>query len=252
MICENCGKEHLGNYGSGRFCSKKCARTFSTKNVNHNETKIVNCNNCGKELEILKNSKNNVFCEECSNFIKSQKIKHKLTKKLSGRTFDTFNHCWFCGKINCDSIICKNKLVYKGLIVNKRRANMKRIVYVLGLSVIMSGAAFADGNAFTPLNFNDTAYTAPTTSFATQAANAISEAEAIGNGNIQNAIAQLENAQVDIRNDLLNCKTKFADVDAQYKLIKAERASLKKQVRTIERRIKDIDNAKEKIRKNML
>lgn len=112
MICENCGKEHLGNYGSGRFCSKKCARTFSTKNVNHNETKIVNCNNCGKELEILKNSKNNVFCEECSNFIKSQKIKHKLTKKLSGRTFDTFNHCWFCGKINCDSIICKNKLVY--------------------------------------------------------------------------------------------------------------------------------------------
>jgi septal ring factor EnvC (AmiA/AmiB activator) len=129
---------------------------------------------------------------------------------------------------------------------------MKRIVYVLGLSVIMSGVAFADGNAFTPLNFNDTAYTAPATSFATQAANAISEAEAIGNGNIQNAIAQLENAQVDIRNDLLNCKTKFADVDAQYKLIKAERASLKKQVKTIEKRIKDIDNAKEKIRKNML
>lgn len=23
-ICENCGKEHDGSYGSGRFCSKKC------------------------------------------------------------------------------------------------------------------------------------------------------------------------------------------------------------------------------------
>jgi len=31
MICENCGKEHGGSYGSGRFCSCKCARGFSTK-----------------------------------------------------------------------------------------------------------------------------------------------------------------------------------------------------------------------------
>ena len=84
---------------------------------------------------------------------------------------------------------------------------MKKIVYVLGLSLIFSSAAFADGNAFTPLNFNDTAYSNTTTSYASQAASAIAEAEAIGNGNIQNAITQLENAQVDIRNDLLNCKT---------------------------------------------
>ena len=128
---------------------------------------------------------------------------------------------------------------------------MKKIVYVLGLSLIFSGAAFADGNAFTPLNFNDTAY-GSSPSYGAQAVNALAEAEAIGNGNIQNAITQLENAQVDIRNDLLNCKTKFADVDAQYKLIKSERAALKKQVRTIENRIKEIDKAKERIRKNML
>jgi len=29
--CENCNQEHDGNYGSGRFCCKKCARSFSTK-----------------------------------------------------------------------------------------------------------------------------------------------------------------------------------------------------------------------------
>jgi 5-methylcytosine-specific restriction endonuclease McrA len=31
MICEFCQKEIDGSYGSGRFCSVKCARGFSTK-----------------------------------------------------------------------------------------------------------------------------------------------------------------------------------------------------------------------------
>lgn len=131
---------------------------------------------------------------------------------------------------------------------------MKRIVLTMGLLLAVSGAVMADGNAFTPLNFNDTQYGNPSTPAATKtsAPAATSSEEAIGNGNIQNAILQLDNAQVDIRNDLLNYKTKYADVDAQYKLIKTERKTLKKQVSSIEKRIKEIDKAKEKIRKNML
>jgi len=31
MKCQSCLKEHDGSYGSGRFCSAKCARGFSTK-----------------------------------------------------------------------------------------------------------------------------------------------------------------------------------------------------------------------------
>ena len=31
MQCELCGEGHYGNYGSGRFCSRTCARKFSTK-----------------------------------------------------------------------------------------------------------------------------------------------------------------------------------------------------------------------------
>ena len=54
------------------------------------------------------------------------------------------------------------------------------------------------------------------------------------------------------RNDLLNYKAKYADVDAQYKLIKNERTMLNKQVKSIERRIKNIDRAKDRIRKNPL
>ena len=130
---------------------------------------------------------------------------------------------------------------------------MKRIILTVGLLAFINGVAMADGNAFTPLDFNDTQYGTPSASApkAVPVASS-SEGEAVGNGNIQNAILQLDNAQVDIRNDLLNCKTKYADVDAQYKLIKNERKALKKQVSAIEKRIKEIDNAKEKIRKNML
>ena len=126
---------------------------------------------------------------------------------------------------------------------------MKRIVLTMAMFATMTGIAMADGNAFTPLNFNDTQYgnPAPTSTTAatstakkaaTQTASSV-EGDAVGNGNIQNAILQLDNAQVDIRNDLLNCKTKYVDVDAQYKLIKTERQALKKQVRTVEKRIKE-------------
>lgn len=31
MVCENCGIEHDGSYGSGRFCSKFCAHSFIAK-----------------------------------------------------------------------------------------------------------------------------------------------------------------------------------------------------------------------------
>lgn len=151
--------------------------------------------------------------------------------------------------------------------------------FALTLAVLLtvSGAAFADGNAFTPLNFDDTSYSTPISSpKAAAKSNPISNAVKmtpgknvapttapgmldsapgeipIGNDNIQNAILELDNAQVGIRNDLLNYRTKFADVDAQYKLIKNERKMLDKQVKSIEKRIKNIDKAKDKIRKNML
>jgi len=123
---------------------------------------------------------------------------------------------------------------------------MKKTLVALCI-LMFSGVAFADADtAFTPLDFNNTGSSSnvPVTT--------LSETEAVGNGNIQNAILQLDNAQVDIRTELQNYRAKYADVDAQYKLIKAERASLNKQVKAVEKRIKNIEKAKEKIRKNML
>lgn len=151
----------------------------------------------------------------------------------------------------------------------------KKLILTFAVFATVSNLAFADGNAFTPLNFDDTSYSAPKVVSPTASKaqpNAISKAISkvippqqdaanvnlapgeipIGNDNIQNAILELDNAQVGIRNDLLNYKAKYADVDAQYKLIKNEKTMLYRQVKSIERRIKNIDRAKERIRKNML
>ena len=154
---------------------------------------------------------------------------------------------------------------------------MKKI-YQLGLMLAVfmavSNVAFADGNAFTPLNFDDASASSATKTAPAAAktssnpiSNAFSKAMPaknapavstasgevpVGNENIQNAILQLDNAQVGIRGDLLNYKAKYADVDAQYKLIKNERTMLDKQVKSIERRIRQIDKTKEGLRKNMV
>ena len=134
---------------------------------------------------------------------------------------------------------------------------MKKVLLTAGL-LLCSGVAFAADDAFTPLNFDQApaissiATKATKTEDAVKSVNVPQAEEALGNGNIQNAILQLDNAQVDIINDLLNLKTKYADVDAQYKLIKSERSALKSQVKSVQKRIKAIDSAKEKIRKNMI
>jgi 5-methylcytosine-specific restriction endonuclease McrA len=50
MICENCGIDHDGSFGSGRFCSSKCARSFSTKNKRHEINKKVSASLTGRKL----------------------------------------------------------------------------------------------------------------------------------------------------------------------------------------------------------
>lgn len=126
---------------------------------------------------------------------------------------------------------------------------MKSITSGLVLSALAvtlgAGLAFADGSAFTPLNFDDTAYN-PGYSTTTPAV------ETAGNESMQSAIQKLDTAQIEVRNELLNYKTQFADIDAQYTSYKAQRKAMKAQIRSIERRIKQIDSAKEKIRKNMV
>ena len=131
---------------------------------------------------------------------------------------------------------------------------LRNTIFSTALFLACSCPTFADANAFTPLNFDDTAYGVKNTSTTSmpQPTSATQQIQQVGNENMQNAILQLDNAQVDVRNQLLDCKTKFAEIDAQYKTIKQERDAAYKQMKDIEKKIKEIDKTKEKIRKNMM
>lgn len=104
--CENCGNEHDGSYGSGRFCSSKCARSYSRKN-DKGGTKTVQCINCGKDIKVGKRSNpKQCKCDECR---KKPKYIPKEKRK----------YCKNCGKklektqrIYCNHI-CQQEYQYK-------------------------------------------------------------------------------------------------------------------------------------------
>lgn len=60
MICENCGKEHDGHFGSGRYCSRACANsrhhsTETKQKISESIKKeiICYCQFCNKEFKNL-------------------------------------------------------------------------------------------------------------------------------------------------------------------------------------------------------
>ena len=141
---------------------------------------------------------------------------------------------------------------------------IKKITLAMAIIGVFAGCANAN-NIFTPLNFGDAQYTtissapkiaADTTSIRsntqTQATKVDKVIYTAGSKNMQTAISELDNAQVQVRNELLNYKTKYSEVDAKYTAIKTERSNLSRQIRECERKIRRLDNAKEKIRKNMV
>lgn len=98
--CENCGKEHNGSYGSGRFCSSKCARAFSGK-INKDKLKDVVCNHCGKVIKVNKHSaKSTWLCNECKYNIETTNL-------------NEFRTCKICGRKHLRGTICQNEFCKK-------------------------------------------------------------------------------------------------------------------------------------------
>lgn len=99
MKCEYCEKEHKGTYGSGRFCSDKCAKRFSTKNkrslISETLRRIIKekypliskkCEKCGKEFFVKKKKINQKTCsKKCSAQLRasSDEGKKQLSKLFS-------------------------------------------------------------------------------------------------------------------------------------------------------------------------
>jgi len=113
-ICENCGKEHDGSYGSGRFCSKECARSFSSKN-SKGQLKEAKCVDCGKTIYIGKRASNKTCrCEECKNeyLINTNKLKGSILKEIKNKKLEKYVKCPICGRehliyLDCDNYFCK-------------------------------------------------------------------------------------------------------------------------------------------------
>lgn len=152
---------------------------------------------------------------------------------------------------------------------------MKKNFIILSIVLFLSaGSAFADGMVFDPTEYPtieqipvskvNSSASAATNSAATLPSNStinanIKEASSYSqdavsnqNGNFNNALFELDSAQVNIRNELLDYKAKYQEVDTQYQLIKEQRRVLNEQIKSVEKRIKAIEKSKENIRKTMI
>ena len=136
---------------------------------------------------------------------------------------------------------------------------MKKILTIAVIAAGLIGTcAFAETTKFTPLNFDESnAVKAPATTTSktvsgvqAKGTDLLDPASITGGTKMQDAILQIDNAQVEVRNKLLNYKNSYAEIDARYQKAKEERKAAKKQVRQAEKKIKNLDKAKEKIRKN--
>lgn len=128
---------------------------------------------------------------------------------------------------------------------------------LLCVSVLSVGSALAE-TSFTPLNFDESnAVKAPATTTSrtvsgvqAKGTDLLDPAQVTGGTKMQTAITEIDKAQMEVRNNLLNYKAKYAEIDSKYQTTKAERAAMRKQVRQAEKKIKNLDKAKNTIRKN--
>lgn len=101
MICERCGKEHDGSFGSGRFCSRKCANTRelssstkkkiadSVKNtIGEKEREGKVCKKCGKIFHSRELGR--YLCYDCLpkviKYNEVRKSRPRSIKEVSSRT----------------------------------------------------------------------------------------------------------------------------------------------------------------------
>ena len=138
-------------------------------------------------------------------------------------------------------------------------------LFVLSVGAIyLSTPAFADGLVFDPENYNakkaeaskPTGVYANAPSNTVQAVNTksvkdISDAATRQTNSLQNALFELDSVQVEIRNQLLEERAKYTDIDTQYKLVKEQRKQQKKTIRDAEKKIRQIERTKTQVRNSM-
>lgn len=148
----------------------------------------------------------------------------------------------------------------------------KNLIILMSAIFFTTGAVMANGMVFDPTEYptvQEIPVSKTSTSAITNSAGQLPSNTAINeqiksnstlsqdavsgqNSNFNNALFELDSAQVNIRNELLEYKAKYQEVDTQYQLIKEQRRVLNEQIKSIEKRIKSIEKSKENIRKTMI
>jgi len=83
-ICEKCGKKHNGYYGSGRFCSATCARTYSNTFVSEEGRQ--------RQIDVLKDPETKIKSKEKLKQIREYRKENDETYyKNKKRAKSTFN-----------------------------------------------------------------------------------------------------------------------------------------------------------------
>ncbi len=134
---------------------------------------------------------------------------------------------------------------------------MKKLIGLLaGLILVSTTVAMAE-TKFTPLNFDESnTIQANNTTKVTNATVdkkgtvLLDPSQVTGGTKMQNAILDLDNAETEVRNKLLDYRANYNNIDQKYQLTKEERRAAKKKIKQAEKKIKNMEKAKNKIRKN--
>ncbi|MEN6293118.1 MAG: hypothetical protein ABFD07_14045, partial [Methanobacterium sp.] len=111
MKCKNCEINEgvkYSKYATGDFCSKKCAKSYSTKN-SKNQTKIVQCHGCGNDMLVNKRA-GICYCDDCkfNNKKKDSKLRIEKVKKCLLCGIEIEKNKKYCN--DCINTNNKNKL----------------------------------------------------------------------------------------------------------------------------------------------
>ena len=134
---------------------------------------------------------------------------------------------------------------------------MKKIIAAVLIRIMTVSYAMADEYTFEPVEILKPPKSSGSNVVSEQNSDFkhINSMSAIGEKNsekFQIALLELDSVQVDMRDKLLEYKSQYAEIDAQFNKYKAERNAMKKLIRQTEKRINNIDKRKQQIRKDML
>lgn len=128
MKCENCTKEHDGTYATGRFCSSKCSRSFSTKE----KRKLINQKISKKIKQYFSIEENRKKLRKSASLKRhTQETKEKISKSIKRHCQEHPHKGYKITKKWSDERRQKSSLLMIDRIVNgKVKLTSKRCFYV--------------------------------------------------------------------------------------------------------------------------